>query len=314
VNKIKHYLVLLLKGAGMGAANVIPGVSGGTVALITNIFEELIDSIKSFDIGAAKLLFSGKLKAFAKYVNLWFLIAVFGGAILSVFSLAVLLEYLFEKSELQVYAFFFGLILASVYFVARTVNNWNIASVISFIVGSAIAIYISFMEPASGNDSIPYLLICGVVAICSMILPGLSGSYVLLLMGNYKLVMIDAVAEVNLKILAPVAIGAVIGLVAFSHLLSWVYKRFRDNTIAILSGFILGSLFILWPWKNPVYKLDAMGQPLVKSGGEMIIQGYERFIPTELNSQVLLSIGLILAGILVIWAMEKIAGEAPEKK
>lgn len=307
-------MVLLLKGAGMGAANVIPGVSGGTVALITNIFEELIDSIKSFDIGAAKLLFSGKLKAFAKYVNLWFLIAVFGGAILSVFSLAVLLEYLFEKSELQVYAFFFGLILASVYFVARTVNNWNIASVISFIVGSAIAIYISFMEPASGNDSIPYLLICGVVAICSMILPGLSGSYVLLLMGNYKLVMIDAVAEVNLKILAPVAIGAVIGLVAFSHLLSWVYKRFRDSTIAILSGFILGSLFILWPWKNPVYKLDAMGQPLVKSGGEMIIQGYERFIPTELNSQVLLSIGLILAGILVIWAMEKIAGEAPEKK
>ena len=312
MKRLKNYLILALKGAGMGAANVIPGVSGGTVALITGIFEELIDSIKSFNIEAVKLLFSGKLKAFANHVNLWFLMAVFGGAIISVFSFAKLLKFLFDKSELQVYAFFFGLILASVYFVARTVKSWNLPSVISFVVGSSIAIYISFMEPASGNDSFIYLIICGVVAICSMILPGLSGSYVLLLMGNYKLVMIDAVSEVNLKIITPVGIGAVVGLIAFSHLLSWVYKRFRDSTIASLSGFILGSLFILWPWKTPVPKLDITGQPLTKSSGEIIIQGYDRFIPKELNSEVLLSIGLIIAGILVIWVMEKIAGETPE--
>jgi putative membrane protein len=304
----------VLKGAGMGAANVIPGVSGGTVALITNIFEELINSIKSFDLEAIKLLFSGKLKDFAKHVNLWFLLAVFGGAVLSVFSLAKLLEILFEKSEHQVYAFFFGLILASVYFVAKSINKWNISSILSFLIGAGLAIYISFMEPASENDSFIYLVICGVVAICSMILPGLSGSYVLLLMGNYKLVMIDAVSEVNVNILIPVAIGAVVGLVAFSHLLSWVYKKFRDATIGVLSGFILGSLFILWPWKNPVYKVDEIGNALTKSSGELVIQGYERFIPQQLNSDVIFSFGLIVAGVLVIWAMEKLAGKTPSIK
>lgn len=308
VNKLKYYLILALKGAGMGAANVIPGVSGGTVALITGIFEKLIDSIKSFNLEAARLIFKGKFREFTKYVNLWFLISVFGGAVISVLSLAKLLEYLFVESEVQVYAFFFGLILASIYFVARTVNKWTFPVIITFLIGSSIAIYISFMEPASENSSFLYLMLCGVVAICSMILPGLSGSYILLLMGNYKLVMIDAVSDLNLAIIFPVGIGAVVGLIAFSHLLSWVYKKYRDHTISLLSGFILGSLAILWPWKNPVYKFDELGNQLTKSDGEFVIQGYDRFIPDSLSGEVLLSIALIMIGILVIWLMEKFAG------
>jgi putative membrane protein len=302
MKNIITYINLILKGAGMGAANVIPGVSGGTIALITGIFEKLINSIKSFDTTAIKLLLSGKFKAFSQHVNFWFLVCVFGGAILSVFSLAKLLQFLFENYELQVYAFFFGLILASVYFVGKTIQKWNISVIITFAIGTVIAVILSVLNPAAENEGLVYLLICGVVAICSMILPGLSGSFVLLLMGNYELVMINAVADLNLKILIPVAIGAVGGLVAFSHLLSWVYKKYRDQTIAILTGFILGSLSILWPWKTPI-----INEELSAIKGEDVIEGYTRFIPESLNAEVLIAIGLIVAGIVSIWLVEKLA-------
>ena len=286
----------------MGAANVIPGVSGGTIALITGIFEKLIDSIKSFDLKALKLLFSGKFKAFSQYVNLWFLIAVFGGAVISIFSLAILLQFLFANYEVQVYAFFFGLILASVYFVGKTIQKWSVSVIITFIIGTVTAIILSVLNPAAENDSPVYLVICGVVAICSMILPGLSGSFVLLLMGNYELVMINAVADLNLKIIVPVGIGAVVGLIAFSHFLSWVYKKFRDQTISILTGFILGSLAILWPWKTPI-----VSEELSAIKGEDVIEGYTRFMPDSLNADVLIAIALVVAGIISIWLVEKLA-------
>ena len=286
----------------MGAANIIPGVSGGTIALITGIFEELIDSIKSFDIKALKLLFTGKLKDFVKHVNLWFLIAVFGGAIVSVFSLAILLDYLLLNYNIQVYAFFFGLILASVYFVGNTIEKWNSSVIIAFIIGAAIAVSISLFRPAAENDSFIYLIVCGVVAICSMILPGLSGSFILLLLGNYYLVMVKAVKEVDVSIIFPVGIGAVGGLIAFSHILSWVYKKFRDQTISILTGFILGSLAILWPWKNEI-----INKELTAIKGEKVVEGYERFMPASLNIEVFSVIILVIVGVLFIWAVEKLA-------
>ncbi|MBN1596977.1 MAG: DUF368 domain-containing protein [Bacteroidales bacterium] len=310
----KDYISLVLKGAGMGAANVIPGVSGGTIALITNIFEELIDSIKSFDLKAIKLLFTGKFKEFIKHTNLIFLIVVFGGALVSVFSLAVLLDYLFEFYPVYVWAFFFGLILASVYFVGRTIKRWSVFVIATFLVGTAIAILISVLSPASENSSFGYLILCGVIAICSMILPGLSGSFVLILLGNYKLVMIDAVNSLregdleSLKIIIPVGIGAVVGLILFSHILSWVYKKFRDQTIALLTGFILGSLAILWPWKMPLYKYDGFGNILTKSNGEKVIAGYRSYLPDSFNREVVVAVLLVLAGILIIWAIEKYAG------
>lgn len=296
----------------MGAANVIPGVSGGTIALITGIFEELIDSIKSFDLTALRLLFTGKLVKFIKHVNLWFLVSVFLGVAISIVSLAKLLEYLFANYPVYVWAFFFGLILASVYFVGRTIHRWNTSVIISLVIGTGTAVAISVLNPASENDHILYLGICGVIAVCSMILPGLSGSFVLILLGNYELVMINAVSNFRIDILIPVVIGAAAGLIIFSHFLSWVFKKFRDQTISLLTGFILGSLAILWPWKNLVYQLDETGQVLIKGDGEMVIAGYERFIPDSFSTEVILVLAYAIIGIVVIWAIEKFAGSIQE--
>lgn len=304
---LKNYAGLFFKGIGMGAANVIPGVSGGTIALITGIFEKLIDSIKSFDLTALRLFFSGKFKQFAQRVNLDFLVAVFAGIFVSIISLAKLLDFLFSNYPVYIWAYFFGLILASVYFIGKTIQKWNVSVILIFATGIAIAVLISIMNPASENEGFLYLIICGIVAICSMILPGLSGSFVLILMGNYELVVIDAVTHIRFEILIPVIIGAAIGLIAFSHFLSWVYKKFRDQTIAILTGFILGSLSILWPWKNPIYKLDSIGNILTKADGEAIIQGWERVLPNQINNEVIFAVSLMVIGILTIWIIEKLA-------
>lgn len=290
----------------MGAANVIPGVSGGTIALITGIFERLINAIKSFDATAIKLLFKGKIKELIEYVDFYFLVAVFFGMVASVISLAKLLEFLFANYPIYVWAFFFGLILASVYYVGKTIEKWRVSVIVTFLIGTVAAIAISVLNPASQNDSFYYLIICGVVAICSMILPGLSGSFILILLGNYELVMIQAVNDLDFKIIVPVMIGAVGGLIAFSHILSWIYKKYKDQTISTLTGFILGSLAILWPWKHQIYKLDEAGNLLLKDG-EKIVQGYTRYIPESFNTEVVIAITLMICGIITISLIEKVA-------
>ncbi len=306
MGSLKEYFSFVFKGFAMGAANVIPGVSGGTIALITGIFERLINAIKSFDIKAIKMLFKGDIKTLIDYVDLYFLIAVFSGAVASVVSLAKLLEYLFQNYPIFIWAFFFGLILASVYFVGKTIKKWNISIIITFVFGTSFALIITFLNPATQNDSFYYLILCGIVAICSMILPGLSGSFILILMGNYELVMINAVNDLNFMILLPVLIGAFGGLIAFSHILSWIYKKYKDQTISLLTGFILGSLGILWPWKNEIYKIDDTGAFVLKNG-ERIVQTYERFMPDKLNSEVFFAIFLMLTGIFTIYLIEKFA-------
>lgn len=313
---MKEYIGLFFKGIGMGAANVIPGVSGGTIALITGIFEKLIHSIKSFDVKAFKLLLSGKLKEFAEHVNLSFLIALFLGVGVSIISIAKLFGFLFENYPIYIWAYFFGLILASVFFVGRTIGKWNLAVIVMFVIGAGSAIALTFLNPANEDSSIYYLIICGVVAACSMILPGLSGSFVLILMGNYQLVMIDAVNERDIFILLPVVIGAGVGLIAFSHLLSWIFKKYKDQTIALLTGFILGSLGILWPWKK---SFDALGEviPINEYGayvdangailGSIKTFGYEQVLPDSFNMVVIWSALLVVAGVASIWALEKFA-------
>ena len=305
---MKNIITWFAKGFGIGAANVIPGVSGGTIALITGIFERLIDSIKSFNIQALKLLLKREFKQFAKETDLSFLISIFIGAIVSIFTIAKLLGFLFEFYPIYVWAFFFGLILASVFFVGKTINKFSYREIIAFLIGTSIALYLSFMQPATENNAFYYLIICGIVGIVSMILPGLSGSFVLILMGNYELVMIKAVNTLDFNILIPVGIGIIIGLPAFSHILSWIYKKFRNQTIATLTGFILGSLSILWPWKNEVYMKDASGY-ISNRHGNKIIEGYERYIPDSLNTEVLLATALILTGILSIWTIERFANK-----
>ncbi|HKL08155.1 MAG TPA: DUF368 domain-containing protein [Bacteroidales bacterium] len=301
-----RHILFFLKGFAMGAANVIPGVSGGTIALITGVFERIIDGIKSFNGKALRLLLKGKIKEFVRYTDLYFLLSVFVGMIVSVVTLAKLLAFLFANYPIYIWAFFFGLILASVYYVGKTINRWNMSVVVTFILGTAVAFSVTFLTPATQNDSFFYLVICGVVAICSMILPGLSGSFILILMGNYELVMITAVNEMDLNILFPVILGAVFGLVAFSHILSWIYKKFKNQTIAVLTGFILGSLSILWPWKNEIYRINQAGDFILKNG-EKIIQRYVPYIPESLNAEVISAVGFMIIGIVSITLIEKFA-------
>lgn len=300
---MKEFIILVLKGLGMGAANVIPGVSGGTIALITGIFERLIDAIKSFNFTALKLLFTFKFAEFSKYTDLKFLIAVFSGIVIAIVSLAKLFDFLFENYPVYIWAYFFGLVLASVFFVGKRITHWGYSVILSFIIGTAIAIAVSVLNPATENQGFIYLIFCGVAAICSMILPGLSGSFILFIMGNYKLVAIDAINNMDFAILLPVIIGAVFGLIAFSHLLSWVFKRFRNQTISLLTGFIMGSVSILWPWQNKIYLLNDAGEKIIRKG-EFVIIKYERILPSNFDLTFFIALGFIIFGILSIWAIE----------
>jgi len=300
------YLILIIKGIAIGAANVIPGVSGGTIALITGVFERLINSIKSFGPRAVKLLLKGRFKEFAVHTDFFFLLSIFIGVLLAIVTLARLFDYLFTNYPVYIWAYFFGLVLASVYFVGKTVDKWSISAIITFILGTAIAIMISVLNPAGENRSFIYLVICGVAAICSMILPGLSGSFILFIMGNYKLVAIEAINNRDTDVLIPVFIGAAGGLIAFSHLLSWVLKKFRDQTISLLTGFILGSVSILWPWQKAVHLADEFGNLITKEG-EAVVVRYERFIPQSFSTEIIIAIAVILFGIISLWAVEKAA-------
>ena len=300
---MKEYLIFILKGVSMGAANVIPGVSGGTIALITGIFERLIHALKSFNLKAIKLLLNSKFKEFVVYTDLKFLLSILVGILIAIISLAHLFDFLFINYPIYIWAYFFGLVLASVYFVGKTIDRWNLSIASIFIIGILIAVFISFLNPAAENQSFIYLILCGIVAICSMILPGLSGSFVLILMGNYKLIAIDSINDFNIKVLLPVIIGAGFGLIAFSHLLSWIFKKFRDQTISILTGFILGSVSILWPWQNKTYLENDLGQQILKKG-EPIIVHYERVLPDSINLDFFYALGFIILGTLSIWLVE----------
>ena len=292
----------------MGAANVIPGVSGGTIALVTGVYEELIESLKSFNIQAIRLLLKKDFKGFSTYIHLDFLIVLFLGVGLSIVSLAKLIEYLFTKNEQLVWSFFFGLILASIYYVGKLVKNWNIISVSSLILGIILASSLAFIKPVSENASIYYLVLCGVVAVSSMILPGLSGSYVLILMGNYQLIMLQSVSDPinNMSIILPVFAGAIIGFLGLSHGISYVLKKFYNPTISLLTGFVIGSLIIIWPWK-------IASDTITARNGDLKVVSYEWLFP-EINSDNLLCLILILAGIILVWLVEFLGTNLNSKK
>ncbi|MDY0103590.1 MAG: DUF368 domain-containing protein [Lentimicrobium sp.] len=300
---MKEYFSLFLKGVAMGTANIIPGVSGGTIALIVGIFERLINAIKSFNIIAFKLILKGDFKGFARHTDLAFLVVLFAGVGFAIISLARIFDFLFHAYPVYIWSYFFGLILASVYFVGKTITKWTTSAIASFAVGTLIAIAMVFMNPATENSNFFYLILCGVVAVCSMILPGLSGSFVLILMGNYQLVAIDSINNFRFDILLPVFIGAVFGLLGFSYLLSWIFKKFRDQTIALLTGFILGSLGIIWPWKRAIHMLDIAGNAIIKKG-EPVVERYMMILP-QLNLEFFMAILIMILGIASIWIIEK---------
>lgn len=298
-------IILFLKGVAMGAANVIPGVSGGTIAFVTGIYEEFIHSLKSFDIQALKLLLSFKLKEFAAHVNLKFLTILFLGVAISIVSLGKLLDYLFEQQAVYVWAFFFGLILASVYFVGKTIQKWSVEAMFMLLVGVAAAVLLAFAEQAEENTSFVYLFICGVVAISSMILPGLSGSFVLIIMGNYSLIMLRTIPNLtenlsaSMKILLPFALGAAVGFILLSRVISFLLKKFKDVTLAVLTGFIFGSLLTIWPWKEPL-------EFIIKSDGSKHVTKYAWNMPLWSETSTYIALILILIGIVVVYALESL--------
>jgi putative membrane protein len=296
---MKHYFILFIKGMSMGIANVIPGVSGGTIALITGIYEDLINSLKSFDTKSLRLITSIDILGFIKHTNLYFLLAVFGGSIVSVFSIASLFKYLFAEYPILIWAFFFGLIIASIYFVGKRISKWNTTTIFSLAIGTLVAISLSFMTPASENDNLFFVFICGIIGISGMMLPGLSGSFILILMGNYELLMVTAITELNILLLSVFFLGSAFGLMSFSHILSWVFKHYKNQTLALLTGFILGSLSIIWPWKE-------IAESIIIKGKEKII-AYNWYFPNELNTETILAILLILVGILSVYALENFA-------
>lgn len=294
----------------MGAANVIPGVSGGTIAFITGIYDDLINSLKSFDVTAIRLLTSFKIKAFLEHINFSFLAVLMAGVGVSLISIGKGLKFLFEQGpeyEIQIWAFFFGLILASVIFVGRTIKNWSRSTIITTLIGVAIAVILAFLKPSSENENFIYIIICGVVAMSSMLLPGLSGSFVLILMGNYQLIMLEAIPNGNLKIIAGVGIGAVLGFVILSRLISFLLKNYESSTIGGLTGFILGSLLIIWPWKNKVFLADNAGELILKKG-KTVVQGYEWYLP-ELNNVTFLAIGMAVLGFALVYVVEKLGSK-----
>ena len=281
----------------MGAADVVPGVSGGTIAFITGIYEELIDSIRGINLKAVKLFFTGRWSSFWRQINGNFLLAVFSGIFVSVLSLAKLLEYLLEHQPVLIWSFFFGLVLASSYVISRKISRWDYSKILALAGGTAIAFYITSVTPTTTTDAHWFVILSGGIASCAMILPGISGSFILLLLGKYTFAL-HAVNERILVDLFLLGFGAVSGLILFANFLSWLLRRYHDLTVAMLVGFMIGSLNKIWPWKEIVTSILVEGEirPLTE----------KNILPTIGQSGDQLGLALLLAagGIALILAIE----------
>lgn len=281
---------------GMGAADVVPGVSGGTIAFIVGIYDELINSIKSINGESLKLLFSGNLKAFWQYIHANFLFSILLGIGISVFSLAKVITWLLVAHPVLVWSFFFGLVLASTWFVSKDIKEWNWKTIAGFVAGAIIAFYITIATPAETSAEWWFIFICGAIAICAMILPGISGSFILVLLGKYFFIM-EAVKTLNIKVMLIFAAGAFIGITTFSRVLSYALKNFRNITLAVLTGFMLGSLNKVWPWKE---KIETMADG-------HIIELESNILP---SGQVWEAVTLALIGFFSVYFLEKLSTKA----
>ncbi len=296
------YVGVAFKGACMGAADVIPGVSGGTIAFLMGIYQELLDSIKSVNGEAFKLLFKGKIAEFWKHINGNFLASLFVGILVSVFSLARLMKYLLEFHPIPLWSFFFGLILASAIYILKGLDKWSIQNIVSLLIGVGIAAFICVASPAQTPDALWFIFLSGAIAICAMILPGISGSFILLLLGKYAFVM-TAVTDLNIPVLAVFALGCGIGIISFSHFLSWLLKKFYMLTIALLSGFMLGSLLKVWPWKV-AGAAEGFDYPALPAQFEQV---------TGLDAQLGTSIAFAVLGLAIVLVIEFVAAKGEKK-
>ena len=274
MRKLTDYLMLGVKGACMGGADVIPGVSGGTIAFITGIYDEFVGSIAKVDTEAVKLLLKGNIRDFWNHINGWFLLSVGAGIGVSVVALAGLMQMLLSTFPIQTWAFFFGLIVASSIFILRGISGWKVREVLLVIFGVILGTTVCTLSPTQTPDALWFIFISGAIAICAMILPGISGSFILLILGKYQYIM-GAISGLvageefgrNLTIIAVFMTGAVVGILGFSKFLHWLLARWNKETLIVLAGFIIGSLVKVWPWSN----LEALKQ--VEATGSMHVGG-----------------------------------------
>ena len=303
-----NYLGVMIKGMAMGAADVIPGVSGGTIAFISGIYEELLGSIKSINLENLKLIFQkGGIVKFWNAINANFLLAVLTGILISVFSLASLLQHLLKVYPIMVWSFFFGLILSSSWIVAKKVKVKTWGVLVAFVVGVIGAFYITVATPTTTPDAYWFIFLSGAIAICAMILPGISGSFILLLLGKYFFIL-GAVTSLNIPILCIFAAGALIGIISFSNLLTWLLGKYHDITVGVLAGFMIGSLNKLWPWKLTLDSfVDRHGEvvPLVEKNVLPAVFEGATNTPAMLGS----AIGFMLLGVCIITVIEIIANK-----
>lgn len=319
-------ILLFVKGLAMGAANKVPGVSGGIVAFVVGFYEEFIYSLRRINGKAFKLLIGGRFRSFYAYVNGPFLSILILGMLFSYFSVSKILDYFLERKELYVWSLFFGMIIGSIYFIYNEFEAWNRKTLTMGVVGLIAGISISFLSPARENDNLLFIFFCGIISVSGMTLPGLSGSFILILLGNYVLLLVDSVnalydtlAEMfqgdfsfvknqkrldTLVILGVFTAGSAAGLVTLSHLLGYVLKHFRNLTTALIIGFITGSLGVVWPWKKSIFLLGDNGVPILDSNGNRIIVNYQRYLPDPSAGETWWAVGYILLGIVILIALE----------
>ncbi|WP_308992569.1 DUF368 domain-containing protein [Mariniflexile litorale] len=322
---LKDKLFLILKGLGMGAANKVPGVSGGVVAFVAGFYEEFIYSLKKVNRKAFKLLINGRFKSFYNYINGRFLSLLLFGMVVSYFSISKVLDYFIKHYELYTWSVFFGMIIGSIYYINKDFKDWNYKTYTSLALGIIIGLSISFLNPAKENDNLWFVFFCGIISVSGMTLPGFSGSFILILLGNYVLLLVDSVNALfdtfyeilggnfgffnnserirMLKVLAVFTLGSVTGLVTFSHILSYILKHYKSITLSAILGFIIGSLGVVWPWKETIYKLTKNGKHILDSTGTKVVLNYERYIP-QLNSHTYYAIAFIFLGIAIVLALE----------
>ncbi len=298
-----QWLLISARGVAMGAADVVPGVSGGTIAFITGIYEELIDSLNNINLAAVKILFKEGIKAFWKHINGTFFVFLFGGIILSLVTLAKGVSYLLENEPVMLWSFFFGLIIASVWLISKSIKKWNAGVIAALVIGTGIAFYISTIQTVASGEANWYILLSGAIAICAMILPGISGSFILVLLGSYKIV-IDAIKDRDLMIMGLFAVGCVIGLMTFSRVLKILFAKFKEITIALLTGFMIGSLYKVWPWKNRIGD-----EPLVVHSDGKEDWMMQNVLPGDFagDDQLMYAILCAIGGLLLIVVLERFA-------
>jgi len=289
----------------MGCADVIPGVSGGTVAFIANIYEELIHSIKSIDLVSLRLLSKYKFAEFWGHINGNFLFAVFLGIATSLLSLSKLMTYLLKQYPISIWSFFFGLILMSSPIILKDIKKRNVTTWISLLLGAVIAYLITVATPRETPDNLWFIFFCGSLAICAMILPGISGAFILLLIGKYEF-MINSLIEMRLDVIIVFILGAFIGLVLFSHFLSWILIHFRNSTLGALAGFMIGSLNKVWPWKEVIsYRLTDSGIQIPALDKNILPGRYMEIYHQDPN--ILYAVLFLSLGIFAVILIEKIA-------